>query len=335
MSVHLSQDIRNALESRGPVVALETAVLTKGLPQSTWGDEFGKKPGFIEADMPINLYAAKAMTSAVVEAGGIPAWIAVMEGELKIGLSVEELEQLAMDDSASKVSLATIASLMSQKKSAGTTVATTLQACNISKSLCGHAIKVFATGGIGGIHRDWSTRFDISTDLKALASTQTCVVASGAKSILDIQATVESLETLGVPILGFKTARFPCFIEAESETDPKIQYIDSPQEIANICKLHWEQLASTSGVLTTCQVPADVALPHGTLEEVIEKTELALISANDGGAKRTPALLEALARYTKGKSIIANIALLCNNTTIASEIALAISASGSGKGITT
>jgi len=324
MSVLLSDDIRKTLQSGGPVVALETAVLTKGLPHTSWVDEFGPRPSIIDSDTPINFAAAKAMTLAVQTAGGIPAWIAVIDGSLRIGLTNQEVEELAMDESAGKVSLSTIASVLSQKKSAGTTVATTLQACNLTRPVCGHAIQVFATGGIGGIHRNWSNRFDISADLRALATTQTCVVASGAKSILDVAATVESLETLGIPVLGLGAKSFPCFVESKSVNDPSINCVDSPEDVASICRVHWDTLGSTAAVLATCQVPDDVALERGTLEQVIEQTEQSWASSGDIGATRTPALLDALAHHTKGKSLIANLALLCNNAAHAAEISVAM-----------
>lgn len=324
MSVFLSDDIHRSLQSNGPVVALETAVITKGLPHTPWGDQFGACPADIDSGVPINLAAARAMSLAVKTAGGIPAWIAVVDGTLKIGLSDQELEDLASDTTAGKVSLATIASSLSQKKTAGTTVATTLLACDLARSFVDHPIRVFATGGIGGIHRGWSTQFDISADLRALATTKTCVVASGAKSILDVHATVESLETLGIPILGLGTDRFPCFVEASSESDPHIHMVGSPKEVVTICNLHWNQLKSDSAVLAVCQVPDAVALTRGALEDVIAETDKAWASSGESGSQRTPALLDALARYTKGKSLIANIALLCKNAKMAGEIAVAM-----------
>ena len=325
MSVFLSDDIRKALQSNGPVVALETAVLTKGLPHTPWGDQFGACPAVIDSGVPINLAAARAMTLNIKTAGGIPAWIAVVGGTLKIGLSEQELEDIATDTGAGKVSLATIASSMSQKKSAGTTVATTLLACALTRSLADHPIRVFATGGIGGIHRGWSTQFDVSADLQALATTKTCVVASGAKSILDVHATVESLETLGIPILGLETDRFPCFVEATSESDPHVHSVNSPKEVATICNTHWNQLKSNSAVLAVCPVPDEVALTRGALEDVITETDKSWASSGESGAQRTPALLDALAHYTKGKSLIANIALLCKNAEMAAKIAVAMS----------
>ena len=325
MSVLLSDEIRKALQSGGPVVALETAVLTKGLPRVPWGIEFGICPSFIDESTPINLAAANAMTLAVRTAGGIPAWVAVIDGSLRIGLSDLEIENLAVDETAGKVSLANVASALAQKKSAGTPVATTLLACNLTRQLSGHAIQVFATGGIGGIHRNWANRLDVSSDLRALATTPTCVIASGAKSILDIPATVESLETLGVPILGLQTDSFPCFVEAKSDNDPHIDCVASPEEVAKICHVHWNELGATSAVFATCQVPDGVALGRGTLERVIEETEKTWSSSGEVGATRTPALLDALAHHTNGKSLIANVALLCNNATRAAEISVAMS----------
>ncbi|MDP7008766.1 MAG: pseudouridine-5'-phosphate glycosidase [Phycisphaerales bacterium] len=325
MSVFIADEIRTALQSNGPVVALETAVLTKGLPHTSWSDVFGERPQLIDAGIPINLAAAKAISLAVKTAGGIPAWIAVIDGSLRIGLSNQEIETLALDHDAGKVSLATIASDIALKKSAGTTVATTLQACELIRKQHNHSIRVFATGGIGGIHRNWSTTFDISADLRALATTPVCVVASGAKSILDVRATVESLETLGVPILGLGIDRFPCFVESSSDQDPTITAVDSPQGVVDICDLHWNQLNASSSVLAACQVPDDVALDRGTLEKVIEETDRSWQASGDVGATRTPALLDAVARHTKGTSLVANLALLCNNAALAAEIAVEMS----------
>lgn len=327
MSLVLSHDIRVALQAGEPVVALETAVLTSGLPRIHWGDQFGERPASIEKDTPINIAAARAITDAVQNAGGIPAWIAVIDGKVRIGLTPTEVETLAQNKNAGKVTLSSIAQVMAQHQTAGTTVATTLQACNLVRKQFGHSIQVFATGGIGGIHRNWSSDFDISADLRALANTPTCVVASGAKSILDVPATVESLETIGVPVLGFKCDRFPHFIEAQSKNDPLIHTVDTASEVANICTVHWNQLDSVSGVLTTCQVSEDVALERGTLEDVINETEEAWTSSGKIGATRTPVLLDALAHHTQGKSIVANLALLCNNSSVAGDIAVALSGS--------
>lgn len=323
MSVQLAHDIQKTLRSNGPVVALETAVLTRGLPHTPWSDAFGTCPPTIESGIPVNLAAARAMTTAVYSAGGVPAWIGVVAGSLRIGLTEQELEDLATDETAGKASLSTLASGMTQKSSAGTTVAATLHACELARAICGHNIAVFATGGIGGMHRDWSNRFDVSADLRSLATVRTCVVASGAKSILDLRATVESLETLGIPVIGFKSDRFPCFIEASTRDDPEINSASSPDDIAAICRMHWDQLGARTAVLATSPVPADFAIQRGTLEHVIEESDRLWAASRSTGETRTPALLDSLATRTTGNSIVANLALLCNNATLASRISVA------------
>ncbi|MBC8201723.1 MAG: pseudouridine-5'-phosphate glycosidase, partial [Planctomycetes bacterium] len=206
MSVSVAQTIQDALALNKPVVALETAVLTAGLPKTPWSADYGDCPNTIDSNLPVNLALACAMTASVENHGAIPAWIAVTDGNLRIGLTSNEITDLCTNENAGKVSLATIAHCMQNKKTAGTTVAATLLACSLSSKK--NPIRVFATGGIGGMHQNWMKRLDISADILALSNTPTCVVASGAKSILDIPATVESLETVGVPVFGLGTPLF-------------------------------------------------------------------------------------------------------------------------------
>ena len=234
MSIRISTAVRDALANRRPVIALETAVLTSGLPQKPWTNDFGDAPEWLEKDLPINLAIAKHLTSTVVESGVVPAWICVIEGEFIIGANPQELEALALNKLAGKITNANIAHAMRQSASAGTTVATTLLACK--HPLLPSPIRTFATGGIGGIHANWNTQLDMSADLAALATTQTCVVASGAKSILDIPATIEALETLGVPIVGFGTKIFPCFIESSHKKKIEIKECNSYVELIKLCK---------------------------------------------------------------------------------------------------
>lgn len=322
MTVVVSKNVQEALDSGAPVVALETAVLTAGLPRSAWTDSFGPPPTTINSDQPINNALADAMTNAVNANGATPAWIAVIDGELRIGLSQDERAALCSDKNAGKVSLATFAKTMQAKRSAGTTVAATLLACKLASEK--NPIRVFATGGIGGMHQNWAHRFDISADLTALATTPTCVVASGAKSILDIHATVESLETIGVPVLGLRTTHFPRFIEKNTPEDPTIHQVDSPEEVASICKHHWKTLAMHSALLTTIPAPKDVALEHGALIEALTKAEMEWATLHQPSATRTPYLLDAMATITQGTSLVANLALLCNNAKIAAKIAVAL-----------
>ena len=322
MSVFISDDIRKALAGGEPVVALETAVLTSGLPKIPWNDSYGERPIIIDSELPINVALAQAMTNAIQSNGAMPAWIAVVDGSLRIGLSPEEIVELCNDQNAGKVSLSTFAQTMQSKRSAGTTVAATLLACRLVSSE--NPIRVFATGGIGGIHQNWSNRLDVSADLTALATTPTCVVASGAKSILDIPATVESLETIGVPILGLGNTMFPRFIEKNKDGDPAVHQVESPTDVAEICAHHWKNLQLKSAVLATIPAPIDVALEEGALEVVLAQAEKEWAQLNQPSATRTPFLLDQMAKITCGKSLVANLALLCNNAAAAAEIATAI-----------
>jgi pseudouridine-5'-phosphate glycosidase len=322
MSVSVAGTIQEALAIGKPVVALETAVLTAGLPKSPWSADYGDCPKTIDSNLPINLALACAMTASVENNGAIPAWIAVVDGELRIGLTSNEIADLCTNENAGKVSLATIAQCMQSTKTAGTTVATTLLACSLSSKE--NPIRVFATGGIGGVHQNWMKRLDISADLLALTNTPTCVVASGAKSILDIPATVESLETIGVPVFGLGTALFPRFIESNKEEDPAVSQVDMPTDIASICKKHWFDLQLRSAVLAAVPVPEEVALKVGTLDKAIACAEEEWIATKQAAATRTPFLLDRLATLTQGKSLVANLSLLCNNAKVAAQIGIAL-----------
>lgn len=320
--INVSDIVADACRQDAPIVALETAVLTSGLPKQVWQDSFGECPTCIDASLPIHIALAEYLTRAINACGAVPAWIGVLDGVLRIGLSKDELQQLCRCEHAGKVSLANFSQTLQEKQSAGSTVAATLQACKLASTK--HPIRVFATGGIGGIHQNWASRLDISADLTALATTQTCVVASGAKSILDLHATVEALETIGVPTVGFGTKHFPPFIEKATNNDPPVLCVESAHEIANLCKTHWETLRMPTAVLATIPAPNDVAIKRGSLTDALRLAEEAWIETNQPSATRTPFLLCELARITDGKSLVANIELLCNNAKIAAEIAVAM-----------
>lgn len=320
--VTVCNNVAHAIKNKQPIVALETAVLTSGLPRTPWQDSFGKCPNSIDASLPINQALANSVTSKIIDSGALPAWIGVFEGKLTIGMSQEELKTICEDELATKVSLATIAGALQGTLSAGTTVATTLLACKLASPE--HPIRVFATGGIGGIHHDWVTRLDVSADLTALATTPTCVVASGAKSILDLHATVEALETIGVPTLGLHSDSFPPFIERPTEDGPYVHCVDSPKNIASLCKKHWNTLGMQSAVLAAVPVPNHVALERGSLSEALQVAESKWAESERPSSTRTPFLLAELARVTHGKSLVANLELLCNNSVVASEIAVAL-----------
>ena len=325
MSVIVAGEIRDALASGQPVVALETAVLTSGLPRCVWNDSYGEPPVGMNIDSPINTALACTMTEIVRSNGAIPAWIGILRGSLVVGLSSEEVAELASNMRATKASIAACAQTMQRGGSAGTTVAATLRACTLACET--NPIRCFATGGIGGIHSNWSSHFDISADLTALATTPTCVVASGAKSILDLDATVESLETIGVPVLGIGHDTFPRFVEMSSDGDPRIQKVDEIDDVASICKTHWHELGLTTSVLATTQVPDDIALDHGSLQESLEQAEQAWIASGQCSTNRTPYLLDQLATLTNGRSLVANIGLLCKNAVIASKLSIGLAQS--------
>jgi pseudouridine-5'-phosphate glycosidase len=323
MSILVSEQVHETLQSGAPIVALETAVLTSGLPRCIWNDSFGACPSQIESTQPINWALAKAMTAAVEQNGATPVWIGMLNGIFIIGMNQEELLELSTDETATKVSLATFAKAMHEEKTAGTTVAATLLGCKLANPE--RPIRVFATGGIGGVHKNWSTQLDVSADLTALATTPTCVVASGAKSILDVHATVEALETIGVPVLGMGCDRFPPFIERFNSADPIISNVSSIHELAEICKIHWNLLKLPSAILAGIPVPDNAALERGSLAEALQKAEQSWFEKNMPSTTRTPYLLGALAEITQGASLIANLELLCNNAKIAGKLAVSLS----------
>ncbi len=320
MTLIISEHVKQAMHSGYPVVALETAVLTAGLPKTSWRTRYGHCPSYIDESLPINIALAQAMNTRIASKNAMPVWIGVLDGVLHIGLSPDQLNKLARDEDAGKVSYANIANTINEGKSAGTTVATTLLACKLASPK--NPIRVFATGGIGGVHKNWTINFDVSADLLALASTPTCVVASGAKSILDLHATVESLETLGVPTLGYKCDRFPPFIEQSSNKDPHITKTNSSEEIAKMCNTHWKSLSLSSAVLAAVPAPETTALKRGSMQSELAIAEKSWAEQGLPSATRTPFLLDALATATKGNSLIANLELLCNNASVAAELSV-------------
>lgn len=295
MNFTKSIDIRNADVSSLPVVALESTVITHGLPR------------------PQNLQLARDMENTVREEGATPATVAFLDGQLHIGLSNAELERLANEDDAMKVGPRDFANVMVNGRNGGTTVAGTMFACK-------HAnIKVFATGGIGGVHRESS--FDISADLQALATIPMIVVCAGAKAILDLPATLEYLETTGVPVVGYGTDEFPAFYSRESGLDVSVK-IDTPQEIVDFAKAHWNA-GLQSAVLVTNPVPMAEAISKSEMEPLIEKASKESKEKGIHGKEVTPFLLDRLSELSKGKSMRANLSLLLNNARLAAQIARA------------
>lgn len=290
----LHPEVRYALENGLPVVALESAVITHGLPY------------------PENVQLAEALENAVREQGAIPATIAVLEGHIRVGLNPEERQRLATAPNKRKISRRDFGIALARGEAGGTTVAGTLHVAHQV------GIKVFATGGIGGVHRD--APFDISADLPALAETPVLVVSAGAKAILDLPATVEYLETMGVPIIGYGTQEFPAFYSRESGLPVNVS-VQTPQEAAHMALTHWK-CHLHSAVLVVNPPPAEVALPREQIEAIIRQAVQEAQAQGIRGAAVTPFLLARVLELSGGESLKANLALLKSNAHLAAQIAL-------------
>ncbi len=296
--LHYSPEIARALEMNAPVVALESAVITHGLPH------------------PQNLQLARDMEEQVRDHGATPATIAVLEGRIRLGLSDQDLIRLSETESPLKVSRRDFAAAIVKKADGGTTVAGTMFAAHLA------GIQVFATGGIGGVHKE--SPFDISNDLRALAEIPMIVVCAGAKAILDLPATLEYLETLGVPVVGYRTDEFPAFYSRESGLGVSVR-LDSPKEIAGFARAQWE-LGIKSGILVANPIPQTESIPKSEMEPIIARASAEAVERGIHGQAVTPFLLSRISELTKGKSLQANFALLLNNAHLAAEIAKEISA---------
>lgn len=291
-SLSILDEVKRALRTNQPVVALESTVITHGLPS------------------PHNLSLARDMETSVRAEGAIPATIAVLQGRIHIGLSGAELESLAREGSM-KISRRDFAAAAVKKASGGTTVAGTMFAADKA------GIKVFATGGIGGVHRE--ARFDVSPDLQALGSTQMIIVCAGAKSILDLPATLEYLETMGVPVVGYGTDEFPAFFSRKSGFKTSAR-VDTPQEVAAFARAHWE-LGMPSAVLVCQPIPPENEIAREDIDPVEETASQDAREKRISGQALTPFLLQRVNELTNGVSMRANLALLLNNARLAAQIA--------------
>ncbi len=296
----LSPEVREALQSRRPLVALESTVITHGLP---W---------------PQNLELARRLEATVRAGGASPATIAVLNGEVKVGLSETELEHLAQSKDTIKVSRRDYAMAVAQKRDGGTTVAGTMIAAQWA------GIRVFATGGIGGVHRRLGeAALDVSADLPELARTPVVVVCAGAKAILDLPATLEWLETHGVPVIGYGTSEFPAFYSRTSGL-PLAARADTAAEAAQMVKAMWD-MDFTSGALLCVPCPEAAAQPAAAMNTAIEQALREAAAGGIRGSAVTPYLLARIATLTEGHSLTANLALLENNARVAAELAVALS----------
>ena len=295
----ISPAVQKALDEGRPVIALESTIISHGMPY------------------PQNLETARMCEAEARKYGVEPATVAVIHGQLCAGLTDEELEYLARTGpKVTKASRRDLPILVARKADGATTVAATM----IIAAMAG--IKVFATGGIGGVHRGAETTMDISADLEELAETPVAVVCAGAKSILDLGLTLEYLETKGVPVLGYRTKTLPAFYTYES--DFEVDYrMDSPQEIADAIRAQ-RGMGYPGGMLITNPIPAEYAMPKATIDAAIEQ---ALLEAGEQGIKgkaTTPFLLARVCELTGGESLKSNIMLVLNNVALASQIAASL-----------
>ncbi len=298
--LEVSEEVKHALENNIPVVALESTIISHGMPY------------------PQNVETALKVESIVRENGCVPATTAIINGKLKAGLSKEEIELLGKEGlKVSKVSRRDIPYIVANKLNGASTVATTM----IIASLAG--IKIFATGGIGGVHRGAETTMDISADLQELANTNVAVVCAGAKSILDLGLTLEYLETNGVPVLGNQTKELPAFYTRKSGFE--LDYaINSPAEFANVLKSKWD-LGLNGGVVIANPIPEEYSMDYDVISKAINEAVEEAEKLGIHGKQTTPFLLDKIQKITAGKSLEANIQLVFNNVRLATQIATELS----------
>ena len=295
--IKYSAAVARALKDKSPVVALESTIITHGLPR------------------PKNLEVALEVEQIVTETGATPATIAIIDGQIHIGLEPDQLTQIANDENILKASIRDLAIISTQKKSAATTVAATSHIANMA------GISLFATGGLGGVHREAWQSWDESADLLALANTPILIVCSGAKSILDVSATLERLETLSVPILGYKTNKFPGFYLTDSGFDLEHR-ADTPQDIAQIWRSRGDVATNNSALIVANPVgnQMDKALHDQILFDGLAKAKTAGII----GKAVTPFLLEYFHSNSKGESLRVNVEIIKANAALAAQIAVAL-----------
>ncbi|CEO16243.1 indigoidine synthase A family protein [[Clostridium] sordellii] len=293
--LHIHPEVKKALSEGQPVVALESTIISHGMPY------------------PKNVEMAKNVSKIIRDNGAIPATIAIIDGILKVGLTSEEIEFLGTSKNVLKASRRDLPFIISKKLNGATTVATTMILANLA------GVKVFATGGIGGVHRGAQETFDISADLQELANTNVAVVCAGAKSILDIGLTLEYLETNGVPVVGFGTEDFPAFYTRKSGFGVDYK-VDSSMEVASALKAKWD-LDLKGGMVIGNPIPESFEMDYDTINNAIETSLKEADENNITGKKVTPFLLDKVKTITAGKSLEANIELVYNNAKVAAQIA--------------
>jgi pseudouridine-5'-phosphate glycosidase len=297
--VHIAPEVRDGLASGKPVVALESTIISHGMPY------------------PANVATALRVEAEVRAHGAIPATIAIMEGVLTAGLSADQIEQLGQQGQAvAKVSRRDLPFVVASRKTGATTVAATM----IIAAMAG--IRVFATGGIGGVHRGAQQSFDISADLLELAQSPVAVVCAGAKSILDLRLTLEVLETHGVPVVGYQTNALPAFFTRDSGFNVDIR-LDSAVEIARVLHAKWS-MGLEGGMVIANPIPHAFAMPKALIDAAIERALAEADAQNITGKEATPFLLARVSELTGGDSLAANIELVLNNARLAAAVAGAL-----------
>jgi pseudouridine-5'-phosphate glycosidase len=292
----ISHEINRALNLSLPIVALETTVITHGLPR------------------PQNVSLAGDMEFIIREEGAVPATIGVLKGKVRVGMSEADLDELANDSKARKISQRDFSIAAVKEENGGTTVAGTMFAAHVT------GIKVFATGGIGGVHKE--SVFDISTDLQALASIPMIVVCAGAKSILDLPATLEYLETMAVPVVGYQTDAFPAFFSRDSELKVSVK-LETPDEIVKLAQAHWN-MGMHSAILVAQPVPGGDEIPKPEMDKWILQASNEATDKKIHGQELTPFLLQRINELSNGRSLRANLSLLLNNARLGAQIAKAM-----------
>ena len=290
-------EVAHALAIKAPVVAFETTVVTHGLPR------------------PDGVRTALSLEQIARDAGATPATIGIIGGAIRVGLTAAELEQLAATSDVAKINLSNLAAALSSGQPGSTTVAATMAAAHAS------AIRVFATGGIGGVHRNVSETGDISADLTALSRIPVAVVCAGAKAILDLPRTVEMLETLGVPVFGYGTDEFPAFYRRSSGLPLDCRY-DSIAELATAVRLHLS-LGFGTGVVIANPIPSTDEMPAELYDRALHTALLEAETQRIRGRALTPFLLDRMDQVTSGDSVRANVALLSQNARVAAALAVA------------
>lgn len=297
--LEINPEVKKALEEGRAVVALESTIISHGMPY------------------PRNVETALNVEKIVRENGAVPATIAIMNGKLKVGLTRDEVESLGKSHDVVKTSRRDIPFILSKGLDGATTVASTM----IIADLAG--IRIFATGGIGGVHRGAQETFDISADLQELSQTDVAVICAGAKSILDIGLTLEYLETQGVPVVGYGTDELPAFYTSKSGF-PVDYLVDSPEEMAKALKTKWD-LGLHGGAVIANPIPVEYEMDGDEINRVISAAVLEAKEKGIAGKETTPFLLAKVTELTKGTSLDANIQLVYNNAKVGAQIAVALS----------